>query len=468
MSYYDQKLVNADAEHIIEGLFTDIDELLVSSETAQTSSLSTDPDQVINRLFHDIDDLLESQENRSISISELLDPEQDAIATPPTPQISHDYQPFSREPIPYQSPGELTQKTPNSLVTPTTPPFREKDSQKPSSSRSLIIRHLDKILWGCSSLLVLAVLLLASQRNWSQFATNQLPDENPVTNVMEEVPNPITGSDNQQEPPENPNAEFIDYMEQASQQIHQQRRLAQQQQEKSELEKLRESLEALKQGQKELRQHQLALARQKATQPSSPPIPPHPPQPSSPPPASQTPASPPPNPPQPALPPPSSQTPASPPPPPSTPQSEPTQSSSSDVPESSAPSASKPDEVPKSRETSESEKIPSLPPVPSDSESEQVFAPQKPSESKEGDLPETSPQTNQTEPKSYKLVGVLELEESESAALLEKAGTTQQVLQGEMLPGSDWKLVNVSNQTATFEKDGNQKSLSIGQTFLSD
>lgn len=456
MSYYDQKLVNTNAEQIIDGLFTDVDELLASSERVQTSSLDSDPDQLINRLFRDIDDLLESQETSNISISEFLDPEYEAIDPLPTPQVSDDDQPFSREPIPYQSRGELTEKTANSFVTPTTPAFTETDSQQPSSSSpSFKNLHRNKIILGSScSLLLLALLLIATQRNWSQFEMNQLPDEDTLTNVIEEVPNPITGSDSQKKSADNSNEEFIDYMEQASQQIHRQRRQAQQQEEKSELEKLRESLEALKRGQEKLRQHQLALAKQATTQPSSS-IPPHPPQPTAsappPPPSEPTPSSS-----------PSKQTASAPPPPPSEPQSGPT-SSSSQMPDSSAPSQSKSEDVPESSKASESDQLPSLPPVPSESESEQVFSPQKQSESNDVGSPENSSESTQSEMESYKLVGVLELEEMESAALLEKGGNTQRILQGEMLPGSGWKLVNVSNQTATFEKDGNQKSLSVGQ-----
>ncbi|PSO49604.1 MAG: hypothetical protein BRC33_06165 [Cyanobacteria bacterium SW_9_44_58] len=63
------------------------------------------------------------------------------------------------------------------------------------------------------------------------------------------------------------------------------------------------------------------------------------------------------------------------------------------------------------------------------------------------------------------MVGLLELEEH-SAALLKTEGTTQRVMLGETIPGSNWKLISIANQKATFEQNSQQKSMSVGQTTL--
>ncbi|MFB6275757.1 MAG: hypothetical protein ABEI32_06365 [Halothece sp.] len=79
-----------------------------------------------------------------------------------------------------------------------------------------------------------------------------------------------------------------------------------------------------------------------------------------------------------------------------------------------------------------------------------------------------SPEANATAEKTtplpnYTLVGLLELGDH-SAALLKMKETTQRVMLGETIPGSNWKLVSIANQKATFEKNSQKKSMSVGQT----
>jgi len=92
--------------------------------------------------------------------------------------------------------------------------------------------------------------------------------------------------------------------------------------------------------------------------------------------------------------------------------------------------------------------------------------PSKPTNQSSKQLSQTSKANKRVEKPtqlpSYKLVGVLELGEH-SAALLKINDTTQRVMLGETIPGSNWKLTSITNQQATFENNNQQKLMSVGQ-----
>jgi len=77
---------------------------------------------------------------------------------------------------------------------------------------------------------------------------------------------------------------------------------------------------------------------------------------------------------------------------------------------------------------------------------------------------ETQPITPErtTQPSSPTLVGLLELGEH-SAALLKVEGVTQRIMLEETIPGSNWKLVSVANQKATFTNQDQQKVMFVGE-----
>jgi hypothetical protein len=66
------------------------------------------------------------------------------------------------------------------------------------------------------------------------------------------------------------------------------------------------------------------------------------------------------------------------------------------------------------------------------------------------------------EQSGHKLVGLLELGEH-SAALLKVQGATQRIMLEESIPGSNWKLVSVANQKATFTNNQQQKVMFVGE-----
>ncbi|NBD33692.1 MAG: hypothetical protein GVY17_12195 [Cyanobacteria bacterium] len=71
--------------------------------------------------------------------------------------------------------------------------------------------------------------------------------------------------------------------------------------------------------------------------------------------------------------------------------------------------------------------------------------------------PEMKPQTS-----AHQLVGLLELGEH-SAALLKVEGATQRIMLEETIPGSNWTLVSVANQKATFMNNEQQKVMFVGE-----
>ncbi|MEO1094934.1 MAG: hypothetical protein AAFX01_08540 [Cyanobacteria bacterium J06638_28] len=64
----------------------------------------------------------------------------------------------------------------------------------------------------------------------------------------------------------------------------------------------------------------------------------------------------------------------------------------------------------------------------------------------------------------HTLVGILELGDR-SAALFEIDGTPQRVYLGERIGGSSWSLVSVSNEEAVIRRNGEVRSIYIGQQF---
>lgn len=81
--------------------------------------------------------------------------------------------------------------------------------------------------------------------------------------------------------------------------------------------------------------------------------------------------------------------------------------------------------------------------------------------------PPTTTATAPTSPAStnvHVLVGVLELGDR-SAALFEVNGVAQRVYIGERIAGSGWNLVSVSNQEAVIRRNGEVRSVYVGQQF---
>jgi hypothetical protein len=65
---------------------------------------------------------------------------------------------------------------------------------------------------------------------------------------------------------------------------------------------------------------------------------------------------------------------------------------------------------------------------------------------------------------SYVLVGVLELADR-SSALVAIDGVTRRVSLGESIGASGWTLVEVANQAATLRRNGETRSIFVGQQF---
>jgi Tfp pilus assembly protein PilP len=64
----------------------------------------------------------------------------------------------------------------------------------------------------------------------------------------------------------------------------------------------------------------------------------------------------------------------------------------------------------------------------------------------------------------YTLVGLLELGDR-SAALFEVDGVTQRFSIGEAVGSSGWTLVSVANQEAVIRRNGEVRSVYVGQKF---
>lgn len=143
--------------------------------------------------------------------------------------------------------------------------------------------------------------------------------------------------------------------------------------------------------------------------------------------------------------------PAMPPPPPATPQPAPTTTTQTPTKTPPSPPASNFTKANSSGQSKNSKKSP--PPSPST---------KKPTKASSSSSEANATPEKKSQLPGYTLVGLLELGEH-SAALLEMNDTTQRVMLGETIPGSNWKLVSIANQKATFEKNSQQKSMSVGQ-----
>jgi len=63
------------------------------------------------------------------------------------------------------------------------------------------------------------------------------------------------------------------------------------------------------------------------------------------------------------------------------------------------------------------------------------------------------------------LIGILELGENKSAALVKVQGQTKRVWLGERINNDGWILESVGNQTANIANQGDIRSISVGETF---
>lgn len=78
--------------------------------------------------------------------------------------------------------------------------------------------------------------------------------------------------------------------------------------------------------------------------------------------------------------------------------------------------------------------------------------------------PAAPPQSTAAAPLIHALVGILELGDR-SAALFEINGVSQRVYIGERVGSSGWSLVSVSNEEAVIRRNGEVRSIFIGQRF---
>lgn len=89
---------------------------------------------------------------------------------------------------------------------------------------------------------------------------------------------------------------------------------------------------------------------------------------------------------------------------------------------------------------------------------------QAPAAAVPGAVGQAQPSTNAAPAAVHTLVGVLELG-SRSAALFEVSGVPQRIYIGERIGSSGWSLVSVSNEEAVIRRNGEVRSVYIGQKF---
>ena len=65
----------------------------------------------------------------------------------------------------------------------------------------------------------------------------------------------------------------------------------------------------------------------------------------------------------------------------------------------------------------------------------------------------------------HTLIGILELGENKSAALIKAQGQTRRIWVGEEISNSGWLLESVANQTAKISYQGQVRSVAVGETF---
>jgi hypothetical protein len=79
--------------------------------------------------------------------------------------------------------------------------------------------------------------------------------------------------------------------------------------------------------------------------------------------------------------------------------------------------------------------------------------------------PQTAAATSRSDPATiHTLVGILELGER-SAALFEVNGVARRIYVGENIAGSGWTLVEVANQEAVMRRNGEVRTIFVGQQF---
>lgn len=88
----------------------------------------------------------------------------------------------------------------------------------------------------------------------------------------------------------------------------------------------------------------------------------------------------------------------------------------------------------------------------------------KPDTAAPGQSDSTAPVPNIATGSTYELVGVLELGDR-SAALFEVDGSSQRVYIGETIGGSGWSIVSISDEEVVVRRNGEVRSIYIGQQF---
>ncbi|WP_019505411.1 hypothetical protein [Pleurocapsa sp. PCC 7319] len=128
------------------------------------------------------------------------------------------------------------------------------------------------------------------------------------------------------------------------------------------------------------------------------------------------------------------------------------------IPNSNAPQIPKPVAIkqPQLDIPSEALKIPAPPPLPT---------PTPLNSSSPSQVTKPSPTSPPKPTIKHTLIGVLELGENKSAALVKAKGQTRRVWVGEKITGNGWILESVANQTAQISYQGQVRSIVVGETF---
>ncbi|ERN40296.1 hypothetical protein KR51_00032420 [Rubidibacter lacunae KORDI 51-2] len=107
---------------------------------------------------------------------------------------------------------------------------------------------------------------------------------------------------------------------------------------------------------------------------------------------------------------------------------------------------------------------PPLPLLPAPSTSAVVAAPPALTQATPGSATPVTTAAAPSVARVHTVVGLLELG-SESAALLDVAGNTQQFLVGEAIGASGWRLLSVDARRATIQRGGQLRSIAVGDSF---
>jgi hypothetical protein len=76
-----------------------------------------------------------------------------------------------------------------------------------------------------------------------------------------------------------------------------------------------------------------------------------------------------------------------------------------------------------------------------------------------------TPQVSPLPSKLHTLVGVIELGDGSTAALFKIDGVTQRIGEGEPIGDSGWTMVSAANQNAIVRRNGEVRSVYVGQEF---